>query len=184
MVWLVWQTPPRQWIYWNLRCDLPRTRHQAPSKWHKGNLEDTGDKAGDKGERKRDDRDSFSFLFCINLLNFRELIRNSLAWLPIHPITSAILLEKVLTSLITSIGARSLSISSWENWPPYWILKVEEDLEERWISIEGVDDGRGRYAHRLSLSTVAQIIIGASLYDRERVTFWPWRSLWDASSIG
>lgn len=138
-----------------------------------------------QGKRKRDDRDSFSFLFCINLLNFRELIRNSLAWLPIHPIISAILLEKVLTSLITSIGARSLSISSWENWPPYWILKVEEDLEERWISIEGVDDGRGRYAHRLlSLSTVAQIIHGASLYDRERVTFWLWRSLWDASSIG
>ena len=38
--------------------------------------------------------------------------------------------------------------------------------------MEGVDDGRGRYAHRLlSLSTVAQIIHGASLYDRERVTF-------------
>ena len=37
--------------------------------------------------------------------------------------------------------------------------------------MEGVDDGRGRYAHRLSLSTVAQIILGASLYDRERITF-------------
>lgn len=86
-----------------------------------------------QGKTKRDDRDSFAFLFCINLLNFRELIRNSLAWLSVHPITSAILLEKVLTSLITSIGARSLSISSWENWPPYWILKVEEDLEERWF---------------------------------------------------
>ena len=131
-----------------------------------------------QGKRKRDDRDSIAFLFCINLLNFRELIRNSLAWLSVHPITSAILLEKVLTSLITSIGARSLSISSWENWPPYWILKVKEDLEERWISIEGVDDGRGRYAHRLlSLST-------RRLAVRSRVTFWLWRSLWDASSIG
>lgn len=77
MVWLVWQTPPRQWIYWNLRCDLPRTRHQAPSKWHKGNLEDTGDKAGDKGKENEMIEIHFPFSsvsICLTLENWYEIL--------------------------------------------------------------------------------------------------------------
>lgn len=58
-------------------CDLPRTRHQAPSKWHKGNLEDTGDKAGDKGKENEmiEIHSPFSSVsICLALENWYEIL--------------------------------------------------------------------------------------------------------------
>lgn len=56
---------------------LPRTRHQAPSKWHKGNLEDTGDKAGDKGKQNEmiEIHSPFSSVsICLTLENWYEIL--------------------------------------------------------------------------------------------------------------